>query len=288
MARDKNVTFVPGKGEYWLAPSGTAYPADPDDPAASGFVEIGHTSRESPMQVSRDGGEATPRGSWQDANMRSDVSQPTYAIAFNLLQYDTDSMKLYHGANATVVSGRLRIPKTPTSTEKAMFIRIIDGAKGQYRHYKRVSIIGADSEEFDVEQLASMPVAATILGDEADDFLGEQSVPGPTGENEVQQVAITGSPTGGSFTLTFDGQTTAGIVYNAAAAAVQSALAALSNIGSGNVSCSGGALPGTPVAVTFIGSLAGIDVPQMTASAASLTGGTSPAVNVTTTTPGGS
>src|SRR5687767_3169312 len=159
MARDKNVTIVPGKGEFWLASPGTAYPADPDDPAASGFVEIGHTSRDTPMQVSRDGGEATTKGSWQDANMRSDVSQPTFAIAFNLLQYDVDSQKLYHGANATVVSGRLRIPKTPTPTEKCLFVRIIDGAKAQYRHYKRVSIIGADAEEFDVENLASMPIA---------------------------------------------------------------------------------------------------------------------------------
>lgn len=288
MARDKNVTIVPGKGEFWLASTGTAYPADPDDPGASGYTEIGHTSRDTPMQVSRDGGEATTKGSWQDANMRSDVSQPTYAIAFNLLQYDTESQKLYHGANATVVSGRLRIPKTPTPTEKALFIRIVDGAKAQYRHYKRVSIIGADAEEFDVEQLAAMPVAATILGAEADDYLGEISVPAPMGANEVQQVAITGTPTGGTFTLTFDGQTTANIAYNAAASAVQTALAALSNIGSGNVACTGGPLPGTPVSVEFTGSLAGVNVSQMTANSAGLTGGTSPTVNVTTTTQGGS
>jgi hypothetical protein len=288
MARDKNVTFVPGKGEYWLALSGTAYPADPDDPGASGFVEIGHTSRESPMQVSRNGGEATTKGSWQDANMRSDVSPPTYAIAFNLLQYDTASQKLYYGANAAVVSGRVQVPKIPVPTEKALFIRIVDGARAQYRHYKRVSIVGADSEEFDIEQLASLPIAATILGDEADDYLGEISVPAPMGANEVQQVAITGTPTGGNFTLTFDGQTTANIAYNAAAAAVQTALAALSNIGSGNVACTGGALPGTPVAVEFTGDLAGVNVSQMTASSAGLTGGTTPTVAVTTTTQGGS
>jgi hypothetical protein len=45
--------------------------------------------------------------------------------------------------------------------------------------------------------------------------------------------------------------------------------------------------PGTPVTVTFGGNYDGADVPQMTASAAGLTGGTSPAVTVTTTTPGG-
>lgn len=106
------------------------------------------------------------------------------------------------------------------------------------------------------------------------------------GTNEAQTVTITGTPTGGTFTLTFAGQTTAPIAYNAAAAAVVSALEALPNIATGEVTATGGALPGTPVVVTFGGTYAGINVPQMTATGA-LTGGTTPAVAVTTTTPGG-
>jgi hypothetical protein len=108
---------------------------------------------------------------------------------------------------------------------------------------------------------------------------------GGTQANEVQRVTITGTPTGGTFTLTYAGQTTAPIAHNAAAAAVQSALEALSNIGVGDVVCSGGPLPGSFVAVTFQGALANTDVTQMTA-ASSLTGGTTPTVAVTTTTPG--
>lgn len=104
--------------------------------------------------------------------------------------------------------------------------------------------------------------------------------------NEVQTVTITGTPTGGSFTLTYAGQTTAGIAYNANAAAVQSALEALSNLVPGDVTVGGGPGPGTPFTVTFGGSLAASDVAQMTGSGASLTGGTSPAVGVSTTTPG--
>ena len=104
--------------------------------------------------------------------------------------------------------------------------------------------------------------------------------------NEVQTVTITGSPTGGTFTLTYSGQTTAGIAYNATASAVQSALEALSNIGVGDVACAGGPLPGTPVTVTFQGALGSQNVALMTASSAGLTGGTSPAVTVTETTAG--
>lgn len=111
------------------------------------------------------------------------------------------------------------------------------------------------------------------------------AVPYIGGVHEVQTVTITGSPTGGTFTLTYSGQTTAAIAYNATAAAVQAALVALSNIDTGDVAVTGGPGPGTPYVVTFGGNLADQDVAQMTATG-SFTGGTTPAVAVTTTTAG--
>ncbi len=93
--------------------------------------------------------------------------------------------------------------------------------------------------------------------------------------DNYQTLSITGTPTGGTFTLTYKGQTTAGIAYNAVASAVQSALAALSTIGTGNVTCAGGPLPASPVTITFTGVLAN-DTALLT-HADSFTGGTSPA-----------
>ncbi len=112
-------------------------------------------------------------------------------------------------------------------------------------------------------------------------------VPGTgTAVNEVQTVTITGTPTGGTFKLSFAGQTTSAIAYNASAATVIAALEALSNIGSGNVAGGGGALPGTAVTITFQGALAGVNVPMMLTADVALTGGTSPAIAVTETTAG--
>lgn len=102
--------------------------------------------------------------------------------------------------------------------------------------------------------------------------------------DEVQTVTITGSPSGGTFTLTYSGQTTAAIAYNAAASAVQSALVALSNIGVGDVTVTGSA--GGPYTVTFGGVLADQNVAALTASGASLTGGSSPSVSISTPTAG--
>jgi hypothetical protein len=107
-----------------------------------------------------------------------------------------------------------------------------------------------------------------------------------TAVNEVQTVTITGTPAGGTFTLSFKGYTTTAIPFNATAAQVQTALRALSSIGSAGVTTGGGALPGTPVTVTFTGVLAGQNVPMMSSNATGLTGGTTPAVAVTETTAG--
>lgn len=106
--------------------------------------------------------------------------------------------------------------------------------------------------------------------------------PDTTG-SETQTLTMTGTPTGGTFTLTFSGQTTSAIAYNATAATVQTALEALSSVGSGNVTCAGGPLPGSPITVAFKGELASTDVPLMTANSASLTGGTSPTMTPSTT-----
>lgn len=100
--------------------------------------------------------------------------------------------------------------------------------------------------------------------------------------NERQRVTITGSPTGGSFTLTYDGYTTVALPYNATAAQVQAALEALAPIGVGNVSCGGGAFPGTAITVDFVGLCGGMDHPLMVVSG-NFTGGTNPAISIAET-----
>jgi hypothetical protein len=114
------------------------------------------------------------------------------------------------------------------------------------------------------------------------------ATPTPTGSsvNEVQTITITGTPTGGTFVLDFGGQPTTDLAYNATAAAVQTALQALSTIGAGNATVTG-TPAGTPYVVTFAGTLAAANVGQIVA-VGNFTGGTSPAIGVVTTTGGSS
>ena len=98
------------------------------------------------------------------------------------------------------------------------------------------------------------------------------------GVNERQQVAMGGTVTGGTFTLTSSGGTTAAIPWNATAAQVAAALGP--TLGPGDIDVTGGPLPATAVVIDFVGSRGASDQPQITA-ASSLTG-TAPTVTGTT------
>src|SRR5262249_8746458 len=104
--------------------------------------------------------------------------------------------------------------------------------------------------------------------------------------SDVQTLSIGGAPTGGNFTLSFGGQTTTAILFNASAAQVQAALQALSTIGTGNVATSGGPLAGASVTITFVGKLAFAAEPAITVGANNLTGGTTPTPAIVHTTTG--
>lgn len=98
---------------------------------------------------------------------------------------------------------------------------------------------------------------------------------GGTPTAEVQSLVATGA-TAGTFTLTFKGFTTGTIAWNASAATVVAALVALPSIGAGGVTASGGALPTTPVVITFAAGLATGPQPLLVPNSAALT--TAPAV----------
>lgn len=88
----------------------------------------------------------------------------------------------------------------------------------------------------------------------------------------IHTLSMSGSTSGGTYTLTFDHVTTPPLPYNATAAQIQAALEALSTVGAGNVAVSGGLLPQYPVVITFKGALyntsTGLDITS------SVTGGT--------------
>jgi hypothetical protein len=105
--------------------------------------------------------------------------------------------------------------------------------------------------------------------------------------NEVETIRV--NATGGTFTITYGGETTAPINYNASAKEVQEALEALPGLKPGDIAVTGG--PGgeggaTPYTLTFGGKLAEQAVTPVTTNRSALTGGAKLA-SVVVTKPGG-
>jgi putative methionine-R-sulfoxide reductase with GAF domain len=85
---------------------------------------------------------------------------------------------------------------------------------------------------------------------------------GVCGKNEKQTVVVTGGAVGDKLVLTYDGQSTAELAYDATSAEIATALKALNNIGDSDVTVTDGDPAGW--VVEFTGALAKTDVPALT------------------------
>lgn len=110
------------------------------------------------------------------------------------------------------------------------------------------------------------------------------------GTTEVQTLTIGGTPTGGTFTITYDGQTTVPITWTATDATlvadVDAALEALTNIGTGGITAADGTLTSGIGTITLTFALTNtLKAQNLMVCNSSLTG-TSPTAVITETTPG--
>lgn len=192
MALDDDALLVPATGYYWFHPStGQEPPADPDDPAADGYVNLGHTALEGPFAINSEGGEQTILGTWQNPQARSTTSPRVESFAFIVQQWTEYNYKLYYGANAIVhANGYVYAPKNPTETEGTLWVQILDGDDMVAFHAPRVSILRADNLSLEAGALGGFPVRATVLGS-ADDQRLYGLTPKTSTVTEVDGLTVT-------------------------------------------------------------------------------------------------
>ena len=104
--------------------------------------------------------------------------------------------------------------------------------------------------------------------------------------NESVSLIKSGTVSGGTFTLSYDGETTAAIAYDATAGTIATALKALSNIGDNDVAVTGGPAPSTAVVIEFVGALAHANRSNLTLDNTSITGGGTMVATITAGTGG--
>ncbi len=116
---------------------------------------------------------------------------------------------------------------------------------------------------------------------------GQDVVNGAGGENKPAQPekqTLTVDATAGQYKLTFQGQTTADLDFDASAATVQTALQSLSSVGAANATVTGGPGGSSPLVISFAGALNNSPQPLIASSNGTtpLSGGTATASVVST------
>lgn len=162
MAISDGDVILPGTGHIFIAPKSTPKPSDlvvPGEP----WDELGHTSREDGLTITRDGGDSEVIGTWQNPSLRERRDPTTFAITAFLHQVDNNTLQLYFGDGDISVEDEFGVTTANDTIDKALYVRIVDGTNAVGLYVPSVSISSEDDVEVDVEGFLAFPIRATVL-----------------------------------------------------------------------------------------------------------------------------
>lgn len=234
----------------------------------SGYEKVGLFKVDGGPQEGGDAGDAIEF--FQQGYKLAGDDQPT--IQINLAQFDATVRRLTTGkvpdANGMIVITGL----TPDNTFPLLVVTKYKNGGTRVRNgLARISAVETDQETRG-EVNGRATTFEWITDETIGGFYRDWWIPaaGSTGAKTAWNVNITGTPTGGTFTLSLNGFATSPLAYNANAAAVSTALNALSGVtGISGITASGTG----PIAVA-------LPTAAVLTGTAALTGGTSPTVTV--------
>jgi hypothetical protein len=162
MALTDSSVYIPGTGFIYLAPASTAVPASLTSPAAP-WVNLGHTSLDDGITITRDGGDSEVLGTWQNPSLRERKDPTTFALTMVAHQVDNTVLGLYFGGGDATGTGKFGVNATTGTTDKAMYVRIVDGANSLGLYLPKVSLSSEDDVSMDAQGFLSFPLRATVL-----------------------------------------------------------------------------------------------------------------------------
>ncbi|GAB2698363.1 phage tail tube protein [Thalassiella azotivora] len=159
--------ILPGRGTAFTAAPDTA-PFDKAtvDPASAatytGWDCIGHTSRDNTVSLSKEGGEATNRGSWWDPNLRATRDPNVWGFTMNSLQVDELTLGLAF-PGGEIRDGGFWVPSATGSVERAVYILMADGSARAGLYFPRVDISIGDAPEIATDSFFEIQLSGSLL-----------------------------------------------------------------------------------------------------------------------------
>lgn len=131
----------------------------------SGWMPLGHTSREDLPEFGFDGGDVEVRGTWQNEQLREVVTEPIADyLTMVLQQFDIDSFSLYYGKDSSSTAGVFGVANgNPILVERALLVIIVDGDVKIGFYAPKASFRRDDSIALSVDEFSGLPVRATFL-----------------------------------------------------------------------------------------------------------------------------
>ena len=259
----------------YLAPIGTTLPTSIDGELDAAFEDVGWLHSDGIVETFT-GSKTEIRGHQGQKVVRTRIETPGTTIGFHALESKGQTKALRYDEKSvdTSVAGVRKVTRGSGQKVQARVAVVdvfdADDVTIKERHViERFEIVPDGDREFSGSDIAGFPFMGEIIGD-YDTY--ESAAVGDTPTVLNWTVTVTGTPTGGTYTLTVNGFTTAPIAYGANAAAVTAAINSLSGVtGLGTVSGSATIDLVFPSAVF------------LTADGSNLTGGTAPDVTVAET-----
>lgn len=174
MAETDGAVILPGRGYLFLHDTpGTATPAatiaaldalDLDAATiATAWKNMGHTSLENTVALSKDGTDPETKGTWQKPNLRQTAGTTIWSLGIPALQLDNNILALYFGDGDITDPDAFHVISGASPQEKALFLVLVDGSVRRGLYLPKVSVLGDDTPEFDPTKFVEFSLKATLL-----------------------------------------------------------------------------------------------------------------------------
>lgn len=258
--------FGSDNDSIYLAPFGTALPSGIADVLNGAFEDVGWLHSDG-IGEELAGSKQKIRGHQGQAVVRTRMTETGTEFTFHALESRAQTQSLRYDEKSSSTSGGVRSATRGPGQKVSVRAAVIELFDADDLNVKerlaipRFEIVADGNRTFAGTDIAGFPFRGEIIGN----YFHWSNNPAP---KTSWTLNITGTPTGGTYTLLVNGYATAPIAYNATNTAIAAAINAISGVtGVSGVGASGTA-PG-PFTITFPSSVT-------LAATSALTGGTAP------------
>lgn len=167
MAFDATQVLIPGKGTIFFGNPNIAPPVKASLDVATtstytGWTLFGHTSRDNPPQLAKNGGDSSTRGSWWDDSLVDTTAATSWTLTLASLQVDATTLGIAFPAGR-IADGAFYVPSATGKVEKSIYIYAVDGTKTMGLYLPRVSLGIGDAPTISVDNFFEVNIQGAIL-----------------------------------------------------------------------------------------------------------------------------